>query len=136
MRAYKAANRERINRQNREYKARNRPPRAIVRDRYGLSRGDRDDLYMGQGGDCALCEATLGTGRDSQIDHDHAIGLGKREAVRGILHARCNSLVAVVENGQWTGAGYAYPSLSAYGRDPYHDLLLVGLYLARPYPFA
>ena len=175
MRAYKAANRDRIKHLNRAWKDRNREKvraqsrasrhriywgnpeagrrksreyweRKRARDpqgvyererdrRYGLLPGDYDALIARQHGCCAVCEKPLGIGHDAAIEHDHAIGM-KRHAVRGIVHARCNSLVAVVENNRWTGAAYRHPSVDPSTHDPYNDLLMVGRFIARPKPFA
>ena len=76
---------------------------------------------------CAVCWQPFSSEHPPQIDHDHEVD-DKREAVRGVVHARCNSLVSVVERGVWAGTG-----IRASG---YDDLLRVGKYLARPRPFA
>lgn len=65
-----------------------------LRNWYGLTPGDYDDLLAFQGGKCAACdrEFTESGGTRANIDHEH----GGR--TRGILCVRCNSLLGRIED--------------------------------------
>lgn len=58
---------------------------AYVQRVYGLLPGEYDKIYEAQGGKCFICQRATGRTRALAVDHDHAIGDGKREAVRGLL---------------------------------------------------
>ena len=68
----------------------------------------RLDLYVAQGGRCALCQGQF-TGSDyAVLDHDHGTG-----AIRAALHRSCNALLGKVENN---AARYGVRQLSAFGQ--------------------
>jgi hypothetical protein len=58
-----------------------------LRDCYGISLEQYDDLWIEQAGMCAICHTTnpLGAGKEFAVDHDHATG-----KVRGLLCQLCN----------------------------------------------
>jgi len=57
-----------------------------VQNTYGLEKGEYAQLYVFQGGLCALCRRATGASRRLSVDHDHATG-----AVRGLLCRPCNT---------------------------------------------
>ena len=66
---------------------------AYVQRVYGLLPGEYDKIYEAQGGKCFICQRATGRTRKLAVDHDHAIGDGKREAVRGLLCKPCNRML-------------------------------------------
>lgn len=52
----------------------------------------RAELLNKQSGRCAVCQLPIAKGKEV-LDHDHSTG-----AIRGVLHAGCNSLLGKVEN--------------------------------------
>lgn len=56
-----------------------------------MSREDYENLLQKQNNVCALCKGTNGKNK-LHIDHDHETG-----AVRGLLCAKCNSLLGLVD---------------------------------------
>lgn len=60
---------------------------------YGLRPGEYQKILDHQGGKCAICRRATGATRRLAVDHDHAIGDGKREAVRGGLCRPCNRML-------------------------------------------
>ena len=103
------------------------------KQRYGISSADYEYLLALHNGACWMCDKPFTMLNGPQVDHDHVLGgeAGNpdkerlRRSVRGLLDNRCNHLVDAVEQNTWTGqkgSGYA-------------ELLAVGRYLARPYPF-
>jgi hypothetical protein len=55
---------------------------------YGLQPGQYGQIYLAQGGKCAICQRATGATRNLAVDHDHASGL-----VRGLLCSTDNKLV-------------------------------------------
>lgn len=55
---------------------------------YGLRSGQYGELYLAQGGLCAICRRATGQSRNLSVDHDHRTGL-----VRGLLCRPCNDLL-------------------------------------------
>lgn len=82
---------------NRKYAAKN--PAYFKRrqvSRYYKVPGDtKEKLYAEQQGKCAFCNESLPEvwDRKCHVDHDHVTG-----KVRGIVHARCNTIIGVLEN--------------------------------------
>ena len=95
---------------------------------YGLSDDDYTTLLFDrQLYCCAVYWKPFSGDAPPVIDHDHfleATGVPTRNCVRGIVHNRCNALVAAVENNSWTGKSGGY-----------RELLNVGRYLARGHAF-
>ena len=59
----------------------------IMRQKYGISRREFDELLEFQGGGCAICGKPLDVmSRRMNIDHDHETG-----TVRGLLCTGCNT---------------------------------------------
>lgn len=77
-----------------------------IRTQYGLSPQDYRDLYRAQHGVCHICRTAKGKnpddpngrgGRRLGVDHNHALGDGNRDAVRGLLctggDRTCNRII-------------------------------------------
>lgn len=77
--------------------------------KYGITREERDSLFLAQDGLCSICRVAAAT----HIDHDHAHGCsdnpkrGCRDCVRGGVCSRCNTSLAFHE-------GYRQASTSKY----------------------
>lgn len=65
----------------------------MVMKTYGLAVGAYAQLYIAQGGVCAICHRATGASRALSVDHDHETGL-----VRGLLCRPCNTLVGYFRN--------------------------------------
>jgi hypothetical protein len=65
---------------------------------YGITLEDMDEMIEDQKGCCALCGEIFGTGKGESfcVDHDHS--KEGREAVRGVIHARCNNLLGMCKD--------------------------------------
>jgi len=61
-----------------------------LKARYGISAKEYDALLARQNGKCAICGLEMDEGKRLAVDHDHETG-----KVRGILHVRCNSAIAL-----------------------------------------
>lgn len=59
-----------------------------VQKTYGLQPGQYGEIYLHQGGVCAICQRATGATRALSVDHDHKTGL-----VRGLLCSTCNKLL-------------------------------------------
>ncbi len=55
---------------------------------YGLSAGQYGEIYLFQGGVCAICRRATGATRRLSVDHDHKTGL-----VRGETCRPCNDML-------------------------------------------
>ncbi len=89
--AWKAANRERH-----QYLQR----RSHLKNTYGITPEQYDQLLADQGGACAICEQPA-KGRRLHVDHDHFCCPGKRscgKCLRGLLCAACNVKLGWLEN--------------------------------------
>ena len=109
-RAWVDANRERVRAQGRRHAARFRADnpdlvrgrereRNLVRNGYGITLAEYDEMVEVQGGLCAVCHQPetytyKGTVRSLAIDHDHESG-----RLRDLLCARCNLLIGQIEAG-------------------------------------
>ena len=60
-----------------------------LRDRYGITLAEREEMVFNQGGVCALCEARPAT----HIDHDHETG-----KVRAVLCIYCNAALGAFKD--------------------------------------
>ena len=60
--------------------------RHIWLKKYGLAKGDYEQMLEAQGGLCAICGQPPGSGRRLDVDHDHQTG-----TVRGLLCSACNT---------------------------------------------
>lgn len=58
--------------------------------RYGITVEEYDRLLAEQGNKCAICRLPMDEGKRLAVDHDHDTG-----AVRGIVHIRCNTAIAL-----------------------------------------
>lgn len=59
-----------------------------VQAEYGLKPGEYGQIYLAQGGKCAICQRATGATRNLSVDHDHRNG-----QVRGLLCRPCNDLL-------------------------------------------
>ena len=98
-RAYVLRTRERINARARAY-SRTHPDRVArrgkshrLKKKFGITIHDYEAMLAAQMGKCALCGRTLDGSKQIDVDHCHATG-----KVRGILHSRCNRLIACAED--------------------------------------
>lgn len=86
---------------------------------YGITPAEYRALYLAQLGRCYICQKAKGIhpddprgtgGRRLGVDHNHLIGNGKREAVRGLLCTgslsanTCNRLIAFYDHAALTRA--------------------------------
>lgn len=55
---------------------------------YGFKPGQYGQIYLAQGGKCAICQRADGSTRRLSVDHDHKTGL-----VRGLLCRPCNDIL-------------------------------------------
>ena len=67
--------------------------RKNLKDRYGITVEQYEEMLAAQGGKCALCGGMMDEGRRLAVDHDHETG-----EVRGILHVRCNTAIALFKD--------------------------------------
>ena len=72
------------------YKNKDKIASRIVKNKYGLSLIDYDNLVKEQNGKCAICSSihTNGNCARFHVDHDHS-----NNKVRGLLCYKCNSLL-------------------------------------------
>lgn len=68
----------------------------IMKNKYGISVNQVQELLLKQKGNCALCNLPP-TKQNLFVDHNHKTG-----KVRGLLHNRCNVLVGYVEKSPVT----------------------------------
>lgn len=61
--------------------------------RYGLTIEQYDSLLAEQNGKCAICKLIMEKGKRSVVDHCH-----KTLKVRGIVHAKCNTAIALLND--------------------------------------
>lgn len=78
-----------------------RQAEARVMRTYNLEPGEYDQLYVFQGGTCAICQKARGVKRRLAVDHDHGT-----DEPRGLLCSTCN-----------------YVLLGRYGPDALHRAL-------------
>lgn len=60
---------------------------------YGLKPSHYGQMYLAQGGKCAICQRATGATRKLSVDHDHKTGL-----VRGLLCRPCNDLLGHIRD--------------------------------------
>jgi hypothetical protein len=81
-------NRERYN-ENKKRSAKNNPDickNIQLRNKFGITLDDYNKMLANQGGVCAICKQTCGTGKSLAVDHCH-----KTKKVRGLLCQHCNT---------------------------------------------
>lgn len=70
-----------------------------VEKTYGITPEEYADIYLAQGGRCAICQKATGATKKLAVDHDHQAGCdhdpntGCRRCVRGALCSVCNAIV-------------------------------------------
>lgn len=70
---------------------------------YGISVEGYNALLKKQKGRCVLCNRKPFAGRRLSVDHCH-----ETQIVRGLLCARCNSVLGWVENKEWMHGALRY----------------------------
>lgn len=86
-RRWRAANPEKVREINR---------RADLKNKYGLTPEDYEQILSKQDGRCAICRAPARSGYLC-VDHDHVTG-----DVRGLLCGRCNAVLGYAEDSPVT----------------------------------
>jgi hypothetical protein len=79
--------------------------------RYGLTQAGFDGLLAKQGGVCALCHLPPAAGEVLRVDHNHRCCAARPfcgRCVRGLLHHRCNTWLAAIEEPEFLAAATAY----------------------------
>ena len=66
----------------------------ILKYRYGISQKDYDKILIAQDNRCAICQQEWVSKHPLYVDHDHNTG-----KARGLLCAKCNFTVGLVEKG-------------------------------------
>lgn len=101
---------------------------------YAVAPQDYRDLYLAQRGRCYICREAKGKhpddpkGRGARrlgVDHNHAIGYGRREAVRALLctggDRTCNRIIG------WLGPEALKRGAEVLETAPAQDVFLAGL---------
>lgn len=78
---------------------------------YGLSVEAWTDMLISQSGLCAICGRQMTKRTEPGVDHDHVTG-----AVRGLLCARCNTALPIIEDRDLMASAVLY--LETHGRIP------------------
>lgn len=78
---------------NAKWVNREKRPTYILRNRYGLTLEDYEDLLQEQNGGCAICEASPPENRRLSVDHCHKTG-----KIRGLLCNKCNCCLGMVDD--------------------------------------
>lgn len=89
--AWTSANRDKVNKSQREYVLRNREKiRAnTLKRNYGISLAEYNDLFLRQEGCCAICKQhQTSFKRQLFVDHCHTTG-----SIRGLLCTHCNLIL-------------------------------------------
>lgn len=69
--------------------------------RYGLTPERLTEMYVNQGGMCAICGLECVVNRNLSVDHDHDCFPGKQSCgncVRGLLCQPCNQAIGLMKN--------------------------------------
>lgn len=95
---YRIANREKINKQKREYRLANKGSRKDearrhwLKSRYKMTTEDYDVMLHNQNGCCAICGKHWSVeNRTLHIDHNHSNG-----NIRGLLCRNCNTALGLL----------------------------------------
>jgi hypothetical protein len=66
---------------------------ANLKNKYGITLADYDEMFEAQGGVCAICGKPQQShnGRRLDVDHDHKTG-----KVRGLLCNKCNTVIGLI----------------------------------------
>lgn len=70
-----------------------RTHRRRVENRFGLERGQYDEMLAAHNGVCAICKSPPNEGRRLHVDHDHATG-----EIRGLLCYLCNAGIGMLRD--------------------------------------
>jgi hypothetical protein len=65
---------------------------SLKRD-YGITQDDYEDMWIKQGGKCAVCERDDNNGKRFVIDHKH-----DTEIIRGLLCGNCNRAISLMKD--------------------------------------
>lgn len=97
--AHYDANKERITKERREYRAANKDKMrdADYQRNYGISLTQYDAMLAAQENQCAICRAHAGSlTKGLVVDHDHDHG-----NVRGLLCSNCNTALGLFDDRIW-----------------------------------
>lgn len=114
-RRWRAANRDRVVGKLRQWQRNHKTNvwRYWLRQRYGISPNDYDQMLKQQGGVCAICDQPesrrhRGKLTSLAVDHDHHTG-----RVRGLLCSKCNmKLGALVDDPGWLQRAIEYAGVT------------------------
>lgn len=89
--------------------------KARLRDLYGMTEQDYDEMLAGQKGKCAICGTKkCSSGYRFAVDHDHKTGV-----VRGLLCRRCNQAIGQLnEIPELFEKAAGYLRRSGFARNP------------------
>ena len=82
--------------------------------RYRLRRADYEAILGRQGGVCAICGGSFASEKGTHVDHDHRCDHPGRgtfscpDCVRGILCARCNTVLPLLDDREWPAKAVRY----------------------------
>lgn len=94
---WRIKNREKIAQASRDWRAANPETRKVsakrsrIKQKYGLSLEQLEQMKLDQGGACAICARVL----PLVVDHNHTTG-----AVRGLLCVVCNQAIGMLQESQ------------------------------------
>lgn len=87
--------------------------RSRLKQEFGLTLDQYEQLLRKQNGLCAICHQACKTGRRLAVDHDHNTG-----EVRGLLCGNCNRGLGMFnDNVVWLNRAIAYVSVLKAGAD-------------------
>jgi hypothetical protein len=77
-------------------KAKEQMKASMLRQRYGITTQDYENMLKFQNGKCAICRKEVSQSRRLCADHNHATG-----KVRGLLCPVCNSVLGFIESPRY-----------------------------------
>lgn len=96
--AWRAANPEHVRAQGRRnyqrnaHRMRDAKLEWHYRRNYGITRAERDQMLVEQGGRCLVCGSDQWGKKGPSVDHCHATG-----KVRGLLCSKCNTMIGLAK---------------------------------------
>lgn len=96
---------------------------SALKNKYGITQEEYDQIKQLQGGTCAICQVAKGIVKALAVDHDHKIAeeKGLRASVRGLLCSRCNEIL-----GHLRDDPVAFERAAEYLRNPPSRTILDG----------
>lgn len=74
-----------------------------LKDRYGVTKEQYEQMLANQNGVCGICKKPCKTNQRLAVDHCHKTG-----RVRGLLCKSCNMSLGVVEKDGWLARAFKY----------------------------